>query len=314
MNHPAPSRSRSLGLAAGAVLLYALVYGASLAVLGQDPNFEAGESLGVLLIFGLGFSAIAWAATRGIAAAEVPVHAPARETGVYLGYLALFAVLALGVGLTWVKSASPDGRIEETTVLLFKLATMVALPAWLFGRLGYSWRELFAIRGFDAKHWRAFLILTAALLALQLLVGQGPRHIAALEQPTWLIALAVPLVFIWMSIEAGLAEEFMFRVLLQTRLAAWLKSETAAVIGMSLLFGLAHAPGYVLRDGSINEAMKDVPSALSAAAYSIAIVSPMGILFGVLWARTRSLLLVVLLHGWADTVPALAPFVRTWFG
>lgn len=300
-------------MAAGAIVLYALAYGASLAVLGQDPNFEAGESLGVLLIFGLGFSAIGWAATRGIAAAETPVHAPARETGVYLGYLALFAVLALGVGLTWVKSASPDGRIEETTVLLFKLATMVALPAWLFTRLGYSWRELFAIRGFDAKHWRAFLVLAAALLALQLLVGQGPRHIAALEQPAWLIALAVPLVFVWMSVEAGLAEEFMFRVLLQTRLAAWLKSETAAVIGMSILFGLAHAPGYVLRDGSAMEAMKDVPSALSAAAYSIAIVSPMGILFGVLWARTRSLLLVVLLHGWADTIPALAPFVRTWF-
>jgi membrane protease YdiL (CAAX protease family) len=300
-------------MAAGAIVLYALAYGASLAVLGQDPNFEAGESLGVLLIFGLGFSAIGWAATRGIAAAETPVHAPARETGVYLGYLALFAVLALGVGLTWVKSASPDGRIEETTVLLFKLATMVALPAWLFTRLGYSWRELFAIRGFDAKHWRAFLVLAAALLALQLLVGQGPRHIAALEQPVWLIALAVPLVLVWMSVEAGLAEEFMFRVLLQTRLAAWLKSETAAVIGMSILFGLAHAPGYVLRDGSAMEAMKDVPSALSAAAYSIAIVSPMGILFGVLWARTRSLLLVVLLHGWADTIPALAPFVRTWF-
>ena len=82
----------------------------------------------------------------------------------------------------------------------------------------------------------------------------------------------------------------------------------------NILFGLAHAPGYVLRDGSAMEAMKEVPSALSAAAYSIAIVSPMGILFGVLWARTRSLLLVVLLHGWADTVPALAPFVRTWFG
>lgn len=303
-------------LAIGAIVFYALVYGASLAVLGQDPNFEAGESLGVLLIFGLGFSAIAWAATRGIAppADAAPVRAPARESGALLAYLALFAVFALGFGLTWVKSASPDGRIEETTVLLFKLLTMVALPAWLFARLGCSWRELFAVRGFDAKHWRAFLVLFVALLALQLLVGQGPRRIAALEQPDWLIALAVPLVFVWMSIEAGLAEEFLFRVLLQTRLAALLRSETAAIVGMSLLFGLAHAPGYVLRDGSAMEAMSGVPNALSAAAYSIAIVSPMGILFGVLWARTRSLLLVVLLHGWTDTIPALAPFVTAWFG
>ena len=40
----------------------------------------------------------------------------------------------------------------------------------------------------------------------------------------------------------------------------------------------------------------------------------MGLAFGVLWARTRSLLLVALLHGWFDLVPNLAGFVRTWAG
>jgi membrane protease YdiL (CAAX protease family) len=190
---------------------------------------------------------------------------------------------------------------------------MVALPALLFVRLGYRWRELFALGRFERAHWRALAVMAVALLALQLLVGQGPKRIEELAAPTWVIALAAPLAFAWMTIEAGLTEEFMFRVLLQTRLAAWLRSETAAVVGMSLLFGLAHAPGYVLRDGAHMEAMSGVPSALSAAAYSIAIVSPIGLMFGVLWARTRSLTLVVLLHGWADTVPSLAGFVTTWF-
>jgi membrane protease YdiL (CAAX protease family) len=37
-------------------------------------------------------------------------------------------------------------------------------------------------------------------------------------------------------------------------------------------------------------------------------------MFGVLWTRTRSLGLVVLLHGLTDLVPNLAPFARTWFG
>jgi hypothetical protein len=97
-------------LAPGAVISYALVYGAALAVLGRDPNFEAGESLGVLLIFGLLFSGIAWAATRGITPNPTPVVAPARETGAYLFYLALFAVLALGPGLTWVKAAAVEPR------------------------------------------------------------------------------------------------------------------------------------------------------------------------------------------------------------
>jgi membrane protease YdiL (CAAX protease family) len=49
-------------------------------------------------------------------------------------------------------------------------------------------------------------------------------------------------------------------------------------------------------------------------AYAIVVVSPIGFMFGVLWTRTRSLGLVVLLHGFTDVVPNLAPFARTWFG
>jgi hypothetical protein len=43
--------------------------------------------------------------------------------------------------------------------------------------------------------------------------------------------------------------------------------------------------------------MATAPNALTATAYTNAVISPIGILFGVLWARTRSFLLVVLLHG-----------------
>jgi len=34
--------------------------------------------------------------------------------------------------------------------------------------------------------------------------------------------------------------------------------------------------------------------------------------FGVLWWRTRSFALVVLLHAWMDLLPNLADFIRTW--
>jgi uncharacterized protein len=36
------------------------------------------------------------------------------------------------------------------------------------------------------------------------------------------------------------------------------------------------------------------------------------VLFGVLWLRTRSLLLVVLLHGSVDMLPNTAELVRSW--
>lgn len=299
--------------AIGAALAYILIYGAALVWLSRGSGFDPGEAIMGLVIFGLGFSAVAWVATRGITPFATPVRDAARESGAILVYLALFAVIVLGPGLSWVKDSAPDGRVEEVAILAFKLATMVVLPLWLFTKLGVPWRELLRWHAFERKHWRAFLIMAALLLGLQLVAGQGPKTIAALDAPVWLIALAVLPAFIWMTLEAGLTEEVLFRVLLQTRLSAWLKSGIAGIVAMALLFGLAHAPGYVLRGSHLMEGMTSAPDPLTAAAYSIAVVSPIGLMFGVLWARTRSLLLVVLLHGWTDLVPNLAPFVRTWF-
>lgn len=216
------------------------------------------------------------------------------------------------------EGAIESERTEDLAILLAKLATMVALPALLFARFDYTRKELFGglSRGAyaNAQLLRALLIMAVLLLALQLSIGRGPAAIAALPQPGWLIALAVPFALLWMTLEACLTEEFLFRVLLQTRLAAWLKSETAAILLMALVFGLAHAPGYVLRGAHLMENMAGAPEPLTAVAYSIVVVSPIGLMFGVLWARTRSLLLVVLLHGWTDLVPNLAPFVTTWLG
>ena len=298
--------------ALGAVVVYALVYAGSLVVLARNPSFEAGESLGALLIFGILFAFVAWLATVGIVPREMPVRAPGREMLAISGYLALFAVLVLGWLFTVVRNGVLDGRVEEFTILAVKLATMVALPAWLFTRFGYSWRELLGLHRFDGRHWRALAIMAVLLLALQLVVGQGPKRLAALAQPAWLVAVAAPLALLWMTVEAGLTEEFLFRVLLQTRASAWLRSETAGVMLMALLFGVAHAPGIVMRGQHVMEGMSAAPDPLTAVAYTIAVVSPIGIMIGVLWARTRSLLLLVLLHGWADLVPNLAPFVETW--
>jgi uncharacterized protein len=93
-----------------------------------------------------------------------------------------------------------------------------------------------------------------------------------------------------------------------------LRSEAGAIFVSALLFGLAHAPGLYLRGGHLAEGLSGSPTPAWAAAYSLAIISPTGLLFGVLWWRTRSFVLVVLLHAWADLLPNLAPFIRTWSG
>jgi membrane protease YdiL (CAAX protease family) len=300
--------------AIAALVLYAGIYGGSVAVLSAEPDFEAGEALAVMLIFGLGLSVVAWLATIKGTPTPADIRAPGREFGVLCAYLALLAFVFLGWGLSAVRAMSPDEPVQSIAILASKLAALVIVPAWLFTRLGYTWRELLAPRSPGRSGMWALFVIGVLLLALQLLVGRGPETIAALEQPVSTVAALAPFAFAWMVIEAGLTEEFLFRALFQSRAAAWLRSETAGIIVMALAFGLAHAPGYVLRGAHVMEGMSQTPDALGAAAYTVVVVSPVGLMFGVLWARTRNLWLLALLHGWGDLVPNLAPFVTVWAG
>jgi membrane protease YdiL (CAAX protease family) len=114
----------------------------------------------------------------------------------------------------------------------------------------------------------------------------------------------------WLSVEAGLCEEFLFRACLQSRLTAWLQSPAAAIAVTSILFGLSHWPGLYLRGGPGVDGWSTDP--LQVAAYTIATLSPLSVSLGLLWARSRSLLLVVLVHGAIDALPNAAEFVHIW--
>jgi membrane protease YdiL (CAAX protease family) len=107
-----------------------------------------------------------------------------------------------------------------------------------------------------------------------------------------------------------LCEEFLFRALLQSRLSAWLRSPVAAIAIAALLFALAHWPGLYLRGGPDVDGWSTDP--LQVAAFTIATLSPIAVMMGVLWERTRSLLLVALVHGAIDALPNVADMIRTW--
>ncbi len=136
------------------------------------------------------------------------------------------------------------------------------------------------------------------------------KQIAGLHVSVVTLAWAAPAAFVWLALEAGLCEEFLFRAVLQTRLAAVLKTEVGAVAVGALLFALAHVPGLFLRGNpEVDGYSTDL---LQVTAFTVATLSPIALLFGTLWARTRSLLLIVLLHAAVDVLPSLADFVRTW--
>ena len=295
-----------------AVVFYLLLYAISIAHLASSPHFNAGESLAVFLIFGVGFSVLGWLATIGVKPVEMEVQKPNAEFAGVLIYLALFAIVVLGWGLSSVKQAVPDDPQQIILVTLLKVVTMVIFPAILLHFFGYSFREMFAIRMLGKAGWRAAILMTILLFLLQAILGRGLKTLSELDVPLSLILVMAPVALIWFCIEAGLTEEFLFRLFLQTRASAWFRSEVAGILVMALLFGLAHAPGYVLRGQHLMEGMQTKPDVWTAAAYSIAVVSPVGLMFGVLWKRTRNLWLLVFLHGWTDLLPNLARFIKSW--
>lgn len=157
-----------------------------------------------------------------------------------------------------------------------------------------------------------FLVVGAAFVLVQYLLGSEFRRLLAGNYAERHVLAGSLVAFAWMSPEAGLVEEFFFRWYLQSRLTAWTGSHVSAIFLSALVFGLAHAPGMWLRGAGVEEGIGSAPSLATALAYSIATQGVAGLVFGVLWARTRSFALVVALHGLADTPAHTASLMDAW--
>jgi membrane protease YdiL (CAAX protease family) len=291
------------------VALYLVLWATAasyLAVKGADWILPA-----VLLgVFGAILPALGIALTRNAAPPPVPVRRPRVELTAVLGFLVIYAIAFLGWGMSATRAAVPAGREQELLVLAVKLVVHVGAPALLLAALGAELAPLFRSGLGRPGFWPPLLVLGAIILALLCVVSPALREIQALHASVATLAWAAPAAFIWLAIEAGFCEEFLFRAVLQTRLAAVLKTETGAVVIGALLFALAHAPGLYLRGKPGVDGYSTDP--FQVIAFTVALLSPIALLFGTLWARTRSLLLIVLLHATVDVLPNLPEFVRTW--
>ena len=291
------------------LLGYLAAWGVStayIAATGGDWAFPI-VSLG---IFGVALGAIIWFLTRKMDAPAVPVAKPARESLGLLAYLAVYAVLLIGIWLGSIKQAIPSGQTQELAVIAYKLLIHVGVPAAIIILIGGQVRPLFSSgigrRGF----WPALVVLSALMFALLAVVSPSLKQIGALGLAPAAALAWVLASWAWMSLEAGLCEEFLFRACIQSRLAAWFKSPSAAIAVTSVLFALSHWPGLYLRGGPGVDGWS--PDPIQVAAFTIATLSPLAVALGLLWARTRSLLLVVLVHGAIDALPNTADFVRIW--
>jgi membrane protease YdiL (CAAX protease family) len=293
----------------GALLGYVAVWAiatAYIAATGGDWVFPIAS----LVIFGLILCGIIWFLTRKMNVPAVPVERPKRESLGLLAYLAIYAVLLIGIWLGSVREAIPEGPNQELAVLAYKLLIHVGIPAAIIMLLGGAIRPLFDSGVRRPGFWTTLVVLSALMFALLAVVSPSLKQIEALNLGPAVALAWVLASWAWLSVEAGLCEEFLFRACLQSRLSAWLKSPTAGIALTSILFGLAHWPGLYLRGGPDVDGWSTDP--IQVAAFTVATLSPLAVSMGLLWARSRSLLLIVLVHGAIDALPHTAETFGIW--
>ena len=298
---------------------FAALYLLAVGTLAVGGVYSLAEPLFMLAIFGILLPGIAYGLCRKIQPFDVHASDNRGEILVTFALVALIAVYLLWGG-KWI-DAVVYRYFEETARFDFflsvakKLAVFVAIPYAVFSLgLGYRWRDF----GFDTRLRRAFAPPYLRLLAvffivyfgIQFLVGQAAQPVFRGDYSAAAVLIGGALLYLVQIVEVGIVEEFFFRAILQTRLALWLKSETAGLLMAALIFGLAHAPGLYLREAGAVTALGATPDLFAVLAYSIAVLSLAGLAFGVIWAKTRNIYVLILIHAWVDTLPGLPAFIE----
>ena len=272
------------------------------------------EALALLVIFGIAFPVLAWLACLRAPMPSPPDAPRAREAWMLLALLVYVSgFLAIkGPLLDTLLPLDPDPRLRNVANALLKLFAFVAVPLLAYrvayGALPSAGRSGLTVR----RQGLVFFGLAAATFGVTLLISRGTRELFGADFTPVQRALGLTLCFLWMALEAGVVEEVFFRWLLQSRIAAVTGSQLSAVCLATLAFGLAHAPGMWLRGAGVAEGLGSEPTFALTVAYSVTTQGVAGVLFAVLWARTRSLPLVIALHAVIDASSNAASFIRTW--
>jgi membrane protease YdiL (CAAX protease family) len=237
-----------------------------------------------MVIFGGVMSGVAILLTRKANAPAVPVRLPARESVVLLMYLAVYAFVAFGPVMSAVKSAFPPGPAKELAVVGYKLVVHLILPAILIVAAG-GWLRGIVDAGLRRKGVLLILVIFSALMiGLVAALNSIFETLAATGLSQLQIVGWIAAAWLWMSIEAGLCEEFLFRGLLQSRLTAWFGSAAWSIVTMAVVFALVHVPGFYLRGGE--EVARQAQTLPQIIALAIGAIGPIALMFGILWQRT----------------------------
>jgi membrane protease YdiL (CAAX protease family) len=283
-------------------------------------SFPLSEVIAITIIFAVALPSVAFAISRKAtqlftAKSSLDGEMPA------LTFCLFITVVYLAIGSDTINAALGIGessaRANMIATLLQKLTVFVGIPLRIFSRrFGFTLRDLGLSGSFanwrEHKHLRILISLSALMILFQLFVGQAAQPVRSGEFGAMQLLIGLPLAFVLLVLQVGLVEEFFFRALIQSRIAARLNSETAGIVIGAVLFGLAHAPGLILRAAGAESPVGADPSMLLAVCYSIVVLSAAGLFLSIVWSRTRNLWLIVLIHAVTDLLPNFAEFAEVW--
>ena len=174
-------------------------------------------------------------------------------------------------------------------LILKKIIIFVVLP-FLF--LKFRKNSLVSM-GLTSKDWKknlwvGFIVFLALAIPSAFLVGNTGSEILSGKYSVPQIGIGLFSSSIYYFLMSGFSEEFFFRSFIQTRISYVLRSSISGVLITSLIFGLGHIQGI----------MQWYPGITIAEAFCRAffLQTFMGIMFGVLWERTRNLIPCVFVH------------------
>ena len=276
------------------------------------------DFLAVFFIPGVVFSLIAWLLLRD-KRVVLPRAAIKNELWILIALVA-WMILYISWGARFINQFMPDSwmaneKINSFIIIVRKLLVFVAVPWLVYRSLGFTGEDFGAkntlVKLFSRKGLFVFIVLGGAAVLFQFFLSNGSKPVRNGEFSFQQLAVGLPVCFLWLFIEAGLVEEFFYRVILQSRLTILLKSPTGGIVITALIFGLSHAPGLYLR-GAESEGVDEQLPFLFWSAYTIAYMSVASIFLGIVWQRTRNLWLIMAIHAMLNLLPNVGYFIKTW--
>ena len=206
---------------------------------------------------------------------EFPVRRPWQEAVLVVGIELLAIVLAVLLFVVFKLSELPVAwKIASipAMAIIFPIALPLVLLRWKYRPAELGLR-------FNAMSW-VFLPV--------LLITMGTAYLSAPADFTLgrlLASEGVLGALITGFITAGLSEEFV-RMALQTRVSAYLRNPAVGWFFATLVWAFLHAPNWYAKGGDLYEALMGAVR-----------IIPLGLMWGYITYRTKSLLPATLVHG-----------------